>query len=1783
MNQVSLRLLLSILATNLAIASSVQAQIIPDNTLPVNSLVEQNCTVCTIEGGTIQGANLFHSFREFSIPTGGVAFFNNGSQTQNILTRVTGTSASSIDGLIKANGTANLFFLNPNGIIFGPNARLELGGSFLASTANQLQFDGGEFSAIAPQIPSVLKVNLTPGLQYGTQQRSIVNRGNLTTGQNLTLASNNLDLQGQLQAGGNLTLLATDTLQVRDSAIAPLVARSGGNLLVQGNQKVDIFALNHPASGFFAGRDLTLRSANPINGDAHYRSGGNVRFEKLDGHLGALFSPTDPTIVADGDVSLDSYTGASLHIFAGGSVTISGDIFITAPDPNDIFGQLSIALSNGTEITLDGRAETVLDIRAGIDWNQLNGSPGNSTFGNVTPPPTFETATSADITLGNLVTSAGKVLITNRFAPDLTLPGGMIQVGAIDTTANNAGGLVAIDSRDGLIVNGQVKTYANLFGNSGEIIFLAEKDILINQSLDTSTIATDSISGNVILSAGNSLILNGNINASASAFNSTSGNVTLLARGDIALNGVAIDISSNRDDLTAYGTIDIASLEGSVFVGNSLLKADNNASGYAGDLIVNAADRIEIDSSTLFSEGYLGQIFLGTHPDNETLPTAKTIVLNNSDLSASTPVDRADDRDVGQVTLNATDEIQIQNSSVNATANSFAQDANDGGSINITTNLLTVTQDSSLEASTFGSGNAGSITVNARSLFLTNGGQLRSQSRTGATGNGGSITLNVTDSISLTGTGFDFRPSAVFTLADLQSLGSSGDIIINTGSLELRDGSELLANNFGDGMDVRAGDVTIRATGRVILEGSRQNSQASGSGIASNVSFGGVGKQAGTIDLQAAGLQILNGASISSTVERGADGQGGDIILDVRDRGIPGSILIAGVNNRNANSSGIFSATQETSTGGGGSITVNAGTLRLSDRGTISAATENADDGGLIALNINDLTVEDDAKVTAQASSGGNAGSIVINTRNTNIINNGEIVATTSDIGNAGDITIETGSLNVSSNAQLAASTLGQGNAGNITVNASDHISVQQGGQIASTVQTGAIGTGGSLKITTGSLLITDDGFLDVATLGKGDAGSVAVAAQDQVTLQRGGTIYSTVEAGAVGNSGNVNLTAKNLSIDGGAILTSVVAETDTGISGGQGNAGNVNIEVQEAIELLGAGRIDNSVGKGAIGNGGTINIRTNSLSVREGAQLSASTSGRGKAGDIQIRALNAVNLADPDSSLVTQTNSDVGQGGTITIATDRFQISNQATLNATTTAAPGGSIAVSAKTVNAQSGGQLLTTTSGQGQAGDIRVNGSDRVTLSGDRTGLFANATLNSTGNGGKIDVITPNFTLTEGAQLSASTFGQGNAGNITIEAVNGSVNISDLNSGLITQTNSDTGKGGEIRIETDTFQISRNATLNATATANSSGGSITVNANNITAFEGGQLRTTTSGSGQAGDITATVSDRVLLSGNGTGLFANTTADSTGDGGSIFLTANRLNLRSSAGVAVGGRGQGQGGNVQIRSNQLTLVDRALLSAETASAQGGNISIQAQDILFLRQGSLISSSAGTAQSGGNGGNITISAPFILGVLSENSDIRANAFTGNGGKVEITTQAIFGLTFQPKDTPRSDITASSQFGVNGKVILNTLSIDPGSGLVSLPTNLVDPTNQISQQCSTNGTANQNHFTVTGRGGLPTSPTDLFTGDGVLVGLTPIVPNSAISKKYLLEQITPQSPQAITPSHSVTNEIIEAQGWVIEADGTVQLIAQASIATPHPSPLTPASCKTMQTSAAKIGQ
>ncbi|MFN7714745.1 MAG: S-layer family protein, partial [Pseudanabaenaceae cyanobacterium] len=205
---------------------------------------------------------------------------------------------------------------------------------------------------------------------------------------------------------------------------------------------------------------------------------------------------------------------------------------------------------------------------------------------------------------------------------------------------------------------------------------------------------------------------------------------------------------------------------------------------------------------------------------------------------------------------------------------------------------------------------------------------------------------------------------------------------------------------------------------------------------------------------------------------------------------------------------------------------------------------------------------------------------------------------------------------------------------------------------------------------------------------------------------------------------------------------------------------------------------------------------------------------------------------------------------------------------------------------------------------------------------------------------------------------------------------------------------------------------------------------------------------------------------------------------------------------------------------------------------------------------SQISTTAGTALSGGNGGNININAGFIVGPSNDNVDLFANAFTGKGGNINLTTNGIFGLAFRPQLTNLSDITASSQFGVQGNVSIITPGVDPSKGLSSLPVDVSDPSRLVIPQCAADQRGSQ--FIITGRGGIPAKPSDPPTYTSALDNLGPIPSTTAfrnISTNQANSEANSINSNSANNSISNTNTIMEATGWIINQN-QVSLVAGA---------------------------
>ncbi len=372
---------------------------------------------------------------------------------------------------------------------------------------------------------------------------------------------------------------------------------------------------------------------------------------------------------------------------------------------------------------------------------------------------------------------------------------------------------------------------------------------------------------------------------------------------------------------------------------------------------------------------------------------------------------------------------------------------------------------------------------------------------------------------------------------------------------------------------------------------------------------------------------------------------------------------------------------------------------------------------------------------------------------------------------------------------------------------------------------------------------------------------------------------------------------------------------------------------------------------------------------------------------------------------------------------------------------------------------------------------------------------------------------------------------------------------------------------------------AILAGTTRTDGEGGELIVNTGTLELDEGAVLASDTTGSGNAGNLN--IKTNQLLIKNGSRIGAATTGK--GNGATINIESNLIELDGIAidkngkkipevpsGIFANSQGSGkaQAGNINVETEKLILRDGAVLSAETASNTGGNIDLTVQDILLMRNQSNISTTAGTNEQPGDGGNINISNGFLVTVPNENSDITANAFEGSGGKINIASERIFWMEprnredlvdllgssdeLDPGELATNDITAFSQQNPNldGLISIDLLNtVDPSRGLTPLPIAFVDPSELIDETCTLSSTKSSSQFVNTGRGGLPQSPNNPLNPDATVRRLARPI------KRSPRLQHSSQSPPTI-PDNKNSEPIVEAQGWVKLPNGKIRLVAQA---------------------------
>jgi filamentous hemagglutinin family protein len=605
--------------------------------------------------------------------------------------------------------------------------------------------------------------------------------------------------------------------------------------------------------------------------------------------------------------------------------------------------------------------------------------------------------------------------------------------------------------------------------------------------------------------------------------------------------------------------------------------------------------------------------------------------------------------------------------------------------------------------------------------------------------------------------------------------------------------------------------------------------------------------------------------------------------------------------------------------------------------------------------------------------------------------------------------------------------------AGDINLDATGNIKLSDTVTIANLVNTGGVGKGGGIEIKTQNLSVTNRTRLGALTFGQGDAGNIKITATGNVSFDDS-VAFTTVETGAVGKGGEIEITTGNLSVINSAQL---IANTK-----GQGDAGNIKITAAGDVFFDGnkngfSSKASSELILGAVGKGGEIEITTGNLSVTNGAQLTTSTFGQGDAGNIKITATGKVSFdgsKDGFGSIAFSTveQGAVGKGGGLEITTGNLSVTN---------------------------GAQLIASTFGQGDAGNIKITAIGDVSFDGIKDGLssavFSDVATGAVGKGGGIEIITRNFSVIKGARLVALTAGQGDAGNIKITAT-GDVAFDD-GIAFSTVAAGAVGKGGGIEITTG----------------------------NLSVTNGSQLTASTFGQGDAGNIKIIATRDVFFDGSKDGLLSaalsTVEVGAEGKGGGIEIVTRNLSVSNSAALTTSSLGKGSAGNIFLKSNTITLNHGEILSKSTSST-GGNINLVTTDFLLMRNDSLIATDSDSTGKNGNGGNITISSPLIV-ALPGNNDITANAYQGNGGQIKIDSQGLFGIQYRPTGSLfTNDITASSTFGRSGIVQITTPGTDPAKDKGELPAATNDASNQISQACG--ASQRDNKFYITGRGGLP---------------------------------------------------------------------------------------------------
>ncbi|MCB2060738.1 MAG: filamentous hemagglutinin N-terminal domain-containing protein [Novosphingobium sp.] len=1045
------------------------------------------------------------------------------------------------------------------------------------------------------------------------------------------------------------------------------------------------------------------------------------------------------------------------------------------------------------------------------------------------------------------------------------------------------------------------------------------------------------------------------ITGAGPAFASTAGELHLAA-ANVSIDGV---IGSSVLDLIALGdaAADVPLANPSLVTGSGRIGI--GAQGLPTELqatrLALAAQEVAIRDTTLTSEFSQGL-------DQAVVVRAGNLSIENSQLS----LQNSGGSDSGGVTLEA-ETVSLSESSLET----LALSEGDAGGFAILADQLSLVG-ASVSSTTRGAGNAGLVSVAASTVAFSDGSLLASQ-------------------------------------AGIGSSGKAGDVVITAGSLSI-DGSIVSSSTFGEGdgglVSVLAEDVGL-SNGAIVAAQAVQSTGNGGGVIIDAVSLvvddSQIGAStftagnAGAVNITAEELRLTDNAVLLSTAEAGSSGDGSDILIEAGSLIVDGGIISSST--RGSGNSGTVSIVSDDmvlsafaflgsaadfgSTGNGGDILIDTGSLTIGGVSTVSSATAGEGDAGDIGIRAGSVRLSEFSLLTSDAFAGSS--------------------------GDAGNITIETDDF-LATGADITSGTAGSGDAGHVTVR-----------------PLGESGPEGS------SIVLANLASISTFTGSSGDAGMVSVSADD-ISLSGFGQLISEADPGSTGKAGSVLIEAGTLVVDGSLISSATF---------GEGDAGLVSVKAAEA-RVSNLTFVGSTAESGSSGDGGDVLIDAGSLTV-DNSGISAATFSAGDSGDLVIGAQTLV-ISD---SFVGASTFDEGDAGTLIldagdiILRNRAFVVSQADLGSTGDA---GDILISSDRLM-QDNSLISSSTFGEGDAGSVTVTGRDGDAPASN--GVF----------------------LSSASEISSQTVGSGDAGFVSVTAHE----IELAGQSIITsQTDLGTsGMAGEVVVDAQTVTLlSRSLISSATAGSGDAGEvDLTIAVLNV---EDGSITASTVGSGDAGSILI-ASDTIVL-GSGGFIVSAAGPDATGDAGNVLIDTRRLR---SGGGAIEARsvGPGKAGSIEVSAEIVELEEGGSISTNSSFGPAGDI-----DLFFPRNGYLrlsgeVPGVISTTSGPNTGGRITISDPYLI--VSDGGSILALGEV-SGANVQISSDYFL------RSADRINL-----LSVNGDLVLDSQFSDLSAGTETPDIAYVDASSVLSGQCAgTRATGQASRFTsrVTGPyvSGLPLS-------------------------------------------------------------------------------------------------